>query len=170
MVDDVPVTTRELIAQARARENAMSQVETLMAQARGVAHDAGEQVEVTVDARGKLLRLWLAPDAINLGADRLGPLIVEITQAAMREAVQDGYNKVALLLGEDMTFMIERMTGLPAPARAEDDDPGMTVEEFQRLRAERLGEAPAPSPVGPSEPDDDAYWETFDPASLRSDR
>ncbi|MEV7097139.1 YbaB/EbfC family nucleoid-associated protein [Amycolatopsis sp. NPDC051045] len=162
------ITTRQLIAQARAREEAMARVEELLASASGTAHDIDGQVEVTVDARGKLLRLWLAPSAVNLG-ERLGPLVVEIAQAAMREATQDGYNKVALLLGEDMTAMIEQMTGIPAPARAEDDDPGMTVEEFQRQRAERLGAAsaePAPSSAG----DEDAYWESFDPASLRSDR
>ncbi|MFI5591916.1 YbaB/EbfC family nucleoid-associated protein [Amycolatopsis sp. NPDC051758] len=173
-MDEVPITltTRQLISQARAREEAMSQVEELMAQARGTAHDVDGQVEITVDARGKLLRLWLAPSAVNLG-DQLGPLVVEIAQVAMREATQDGYNKVALLLGEDMTSMIEQMTGLPAPARAEDDDPGMTVAEFQRQRAERLGSspesAPAPAPASSVE-DEDAYWDSFDPASLRSDR
>jgi DNA-binding protein YbaB len=165
------ITTRQLIAQARAREEAMARVEELLASASGTAHDVDGQVEATVDARGKLLRLWLAPTAVNLG-DRLGPLVVEIAQAAMREATQDGYNKVALLLGEDMTHLIERMTGVPAPARAEDDDPGMTVEEFQRLRAERLGEATPPAAAEPAAgaEDEDAYWESFDPASLRSDR
>ncbi len=164
-------TTRQLIAQARAREAAMARVEELLASASGTAHDLDGQVEVTVDARGKLLRLWLAPSAVNLG-EGLGPRVVEVAQAAMREATQDGYNKVALLLGEDMTFMIERMTGIPAPARAADDDPGMTVEEFQRQRAERLGSAPAesPGPAPSSVEDEDAYWESFDPASLRSDR
>jgi DNA-binding protein YbaB len=164
------ITTRGLIAQARAREEAMARVEELLASASGTAHDIDGQVEITVDARGKLLRLWLAPSAVNLG-ERLGPLVVEIAQAAMREATQDGYNKVALLLGEDMTFMIEQMTGIPAPARAEDDDPGMTVEEFQRLRAERLGSSSAPaSAAAASVEDEDAYWDSFDPASLRSDR
>ncbi|MGW4525814.1 YbaB/EbfC family nucleoid-associated protein [Amycolatopsis sp. NPDC004378] len=163
------VTTRQLIAEARAREEAMARVEELLASASGTAHDIDGQVEATVDARGKLLRLWLAPSAVNLG-DRLGPLVVEIAQAAMREATQDGYNKVALLLGEDMTAMIEQMTGLPAPARAEDDDPGMTVEEFQRQRAERLGEVPSPAPSPVSVEDEDDYWASFDPASLRSDR
>ncbi|MDQ7805737.1 YbaB/EbfC family nucleoid-associated protein [Amycolatopsis sp. A133] len=164
------ITTRQLIAQARAREEAMARVEELLASASGTAHDLDGQVEITVDARGKLLRLWLAPSAVNLG-EQLGPLVVEIAQAAMREATQDGYNKVALLLGEDMTYMIEQMTGVPAPARAQDDDPGMTVEEFQRQRAERLGSAPAesPEPVTSVE-DEDAYWDSFDPASLRSDR
>ncbi|MDT7799020.1 MAG: hypothetical protein QOI78_2453 [Actinomycetota bacterium] len=160
-------TTRELISQARAREEAMAKVEELLASASGTAHDLDGQVEATVDARGKLLRLWLAPSAVNLG-ESLGPLVVAIAQAAMREATQDGYNKVALLLGEDMTSMIEQMTGMPAPARAEDDDPGMTVEEFQRLREERLGSSPASPP--PSVEDEDEYWDTFDPASLRSDR
>jgi DNA-binding protein YbaB len=163
------ITTRQLIGQARAREEAMARVEELLASASGTAHDVDGQIEVTVDARGKLLRLWLAPSAVELG-ERLGPLVVEIAQAAMREATQDGYNKVALLLGEDMTYMIEQMTGVPAPARAEDDDPGMTVEEFQRQRAERLGSAPpGPAPASSVE-DEDAYWESFDPASLRSDR
>jgi DNA-binding protein YbaB len=161
-------TTRQLISEARAREEAMARVEELMAAASGTAHDIDGQVEATVDARGKLLRLWLAPSAVNLG-ERLGPLVVEIAQAAMREATQDGYNKVALLLGEDMTHMIEQMTGMPAPARAEDDDPGMTVEEFQRLRDERLGSAPPAAPPSSAE-DEDAYWDTFDPSSLRSDR
>ncbi|WP_410594509.1 YbaB/EbfC family nucleoid-associated protein [Amycolatopsis sp. lyj-23] len=164
------ITTRQLIAQARAREEAMARVEELLAAATGTAHDVDGQVEVTVDARGKLLRLWLAPTAVELG-EPLGSLVVEIARAAMREATQDGYNKVALLLGEDMTYLVERMTGVPAPARAEDDDPGMTVEEFQRLRAERLGTAPAPpAPSAPEPADEDAYWESFDPASLRSDR
>ncbi|WP_410644118.1 YbaB/EbfC family nucleoid-associated protein [Amycolatopsis sp. lyj-346] len=167
------ITTRQLIAQARAREEAMARVEELLASASGTAHDVDGQVEVTVDARGKLLRLWLAPSAVNIG-EQLGSRIVEVAQAAMREATQDGYNKVALLLGEDMTSMIEQMTGMPAPARAEDDDPGMTVEEFQRQRAERLGSA-SPEPAGasagaPAASDEDSYWESFDPASLRSDR
>lgn len=163
-------TTRELISQARAREEAMAKVEELLASASGTAHDIDGQVEATVDARGKLLRLWLAPSAVNLG-ERLGPLVAEIAQAAMREATQDGYNKVALLLGEDMTHMIEQMTGMPAPARAEDDDPGMTVAEFQRLREERLGAAPASPAAPPSNAEDeDAYWDSFDPSSLRSDR
>ncbi|WP_410635415.1 YbaB/EbfC family nucleoid-associated protein [Amycolatopsis sp. cmx-4-83] len=167
------ITTRQLIAQARAREAAMSQVDELMAAASGTAHDVDGQVEATVDARGKLLRLWLAPSAVNLG-EQLAPRVVEVARAAMREATQDAYNRVALLLGEDMTYMIEQMTGMPAPARAEDDDPGMTVEEFQRLRAERLGAAPseaAPAaPAASNVEDEDAYWESFDPASLRSDR
>src|ERR1700712_3729692 len=169
MVEQVPVTrtTRQLIEETRAREDAFAQVDALMAKASGTAHDVDNTVEVTVDARGKLLKLWLAPHAVNHG--RLGALIVEIAQLAMREATQDGYNKVALLLGEDMTYLIERLSGLPAPARAENDDPGMTVEEFQRQRELRLGTAqPAPSPA--SQEDEDAYWESFDPASLRSDR
>ncbi|RSD16534.1 YbaB/EbfC family nucleoid-associated protein [Amycolatopsis eburnea] len=163
------ITTRQLIEQARAREAAMSKVDDLMAAASGTAHDVDGQVEATVDARGKLLRLWLAPSAVNLG-EQLGPRVVEVAQAAMREATQDAYNRVALLLGEDVTYMIEQMTGMPAPARAEDDDPGMTVEEFQRLRAERLGAEPAAAPAVSSVEDEDAYWESFDPASLRSDR
>jgi DNA-binding protein YbaB len=172
MVEQIPLTrtTRQLIDEARAREDAFAQVEGLMAKASGTAHDADNIVEVTVNARGKLLKLWLAPNAVNYGHDRLGPLIVEVAQVAMREATQDGYNKVALLLGEDMTYLIERMSGMPAPARTANDDPGMTVEEFQRQRAERLGASPAPAVSAAPAEDDEGYWDSFDPASLRSDR
>jgi DNA-binding protein YbaB len=173
MVEQVPLarTTRQLIDEARAREDAFAQVEDLMAKASGTARDADKTVEVTVNARGKLLRLWLAPDAVNHGHDRLGSLIVEVAQVAMREATQDGYNKVALLLGEDMTYLIEQMSGMSAPARADNDDPGLTVEEFQRQRAERLGvEQPVPPVRAAPAEDEDDYWDSFDPASLRSDR
>jgi hypothetical protein len=49
-------------------------------------------------------------------------LIVEVTRVAMEEATQASYSKVALLLGEDLTYAIEQLSGMPAPARAEDDD------------------------------------------------
>jgi hypothetical protein len=91
----------------------------------------------------------------------------------MREATQNSYNQVALLLGEDMTYLIEQLSGLLAPARAENDDPGMTVEEFQRQREERLGSpqrrsSETPQPV--SADGDDYDLGSFAPASLRSDR
>lgn len=171
-MERVPVerTTRQLIDDARARQEALARVEAVMAQATGTAHDVDDTVEVTVDARGKLLNLWLAPSAVNWGPERLGSLIVEVAQVAMREATQDSYNKVALSLGEHMTYLIEQLSGVPAPARAQGDDPGLTVEEFQRRREERLaaGRRRAPAPV--SEPDDDYDLDSFDPATLRSDR
>ncbi|QFU86612.1 YbaB/EbfC family DNA-binding protein [Amycolatopsis sp. YIM 10] len=168
-MEQVPIhrTTRQLIEQTRARAEALSQVEGLMAQARGTAHDVDQTMEVTVDAQGRLLHLWLAPTAVNWGAERLGSLIVEVAEVAQREAVQDSYNKVALLLGDDTTAMIEQLSGLPAPARLENDDNGMTVEEFQRRREQRLAqEAPRRRPTPQDE--DDLY--SFDPSSLRSDR
>lgn len=174
MVDQVPVvrTTKQLIEDAEARQEAFAKVAGLMAKASGTAHDQDDTIEVTVDARGKLLKLWLAPAAVNWGPGRLGELIVEVAQVAMQEATQNSYNKVALLLGEDLTYAIERLSGMPAPARAEDDDPGMTVEEFQRQREERLRatqrRAPDASRPAPAEEDDELY--SFDPASLRSDR
>jgi hypothetical protein len=175
MIDQVPIerTTKDLISDVRARQEAFEQVEGLMAKATGTAHDVDESIEITVDARGKLLNLWLAPAAMNWGPDRLGSLIVEVTQVAMREATQNSYNQVALLLGEDMTYLIEQLSGLPAPARTENDDPGMTVEEFQRQREERLGSlqrrsSETPQPVPPD--GDDYDLDSFDPASLRSDR
>jgi len=173
MVEQVPIarTTRQLIEETRARQDALAQVQGLMAQATGTAHDDDATVEVTVDARGKLLRLRLAPNAVNRGADRLGSLIVEVAQSAMREATQNSYNKVALLLGEEMTYLIERLSGMPAPARTEGVDSGLTVEEFQRRRDERLAgqRRNVPVPARIPQPADDG-WESFDPATLRSDR
>ncbi|WP_075847979.1 YbaB/EbfC family nucleoid-associated protein [Saccharomonospora sp. CUA-673] len=178
-------TTRELIDGARARQEALSRVDEVMAQATGTAHDLDNTMELTVDARGKLLRLTLTPDAARWGPDRLGSLIVEVAQVAMQEATQDGYNKVALLLGENMTSLIEQISGVPAPARAEHDDNGLTAEEFQRRRAERLAAqgggagvvaagavAPesAATPEAAAGPDDDFDVHSFDPATLRSDR
>ncbi|GAB3473747.1 YbaB/EbfC family nucleoid-associated protein [Amycolatopsis cihanbeyliensis] len=173
MVEQAPMgrTTYEIVADAKARQDAFTQVESLMAQATGTGHDVDGTIEVTVDARGKLLGLWLAPGAVNWGPDRLGSLIVEVTQVAMREATQNSYNKVALLLGEDMTYLIEQLSGMPAPARAEHDDRGMTVEEFQRRRDERLRttQRRTPSAPQPDQAEDDDVF-SFDPASLRSDR
>ncbi|QWF78986.1 YbaB/EbfC family nucleoid-associated protein [Amycolatopsis sp. CA-230715] len=172
-MDQVPLrkTTTELAAEADAQQEAFAQVGAIMAKASGTAHDADGTVEVTVDAKGKLRKLWLAPSAVNWGPARLAELILEVTQVAMREATQDSYNKVALLLGEDLTYAIEQLSGLPAPARAENDDPGMTVEEFQRQRELRLRSTqrgtPSPSVAAAPEEDD---WESFDPATLRSDR
>ncbi|RZQ62245.1 YbaB/EbfC family DNA-binding protein [Amycolatopsis suaedae] len=172
MVDEIPIhnTTQQLIEQTRARREAVAQVEQLMSQARGKAHDVDNTIEVTVDALGKLVDLWLAPTAASWGAPRLGELIVEVAEIAHTEAVQDSYNKVALALGDDMTLMIEQISGQRAPARRDDDDPGITVEEFQRRREERLArQAPQPARREPvQEEDDDLY--SFDPASLRSDR
>jgi DNA-binding protein YbaB len=176
MVEQVPIerTTRQLIDEARQRQDAFAQVGALMAGATGTAHDVEDTIEVTVDARGKLLKLWLAPNAVDWGHERLGSLIAQVAQVAMREATQNGYNKVALLLGEDMTYLVEQLSGLAAPARAENDDPGMTVEEFQRRRELRLSSATATRPAEPSRPapseDDDDGLYSFDPASLRSDR
>ncbi|PRX43613.1 YbaB/EbfC DNA-binding family protein [Prauserella shujinwangii] len=169
MVDEVPLerSTRQLIEEARARQDALARVDELMAQATGTAHDVDGTMELTVDARGKLLRLWLAPAALNYGPDRLGALIVEVAQVAFREATQESYNRVALLLGEDMTYLVEQLSGMPAPARDPHADTGLTVEEFQRRREQRLGR-PAASRRPPDPADDDL--DSFDPATLRSDR
>ncbi|WIX79446.1 YbaB/EbfC family nucleoid-associated protein [Amycolatopsis carbonis] len=157
-------STRELIEQARAREAALSQVATLMADARGSAHALDGTVEVTVDALGALRRLWLAPSVIDADPLRLAALILEVTQLAMVEATQDCYNKVALQLGEDVTLLIEQLSGQPAPARSPDDDPGMTVEEFQRLRSERFAR-PTRRPSARSSAEDDAYFDNASPWS-----
>ncbi|WP_326568663.1 YbaB/EbfC family nucleoid-associated protein [Amycolatopsis rhabdoformis] len=157
-------STRELIDQARAREAALAQVASLMAEARGSAHALDGTVEVTVDALGALRSLWLAPSLTDADPVRVAELILEVTRLAMREATQDSYNKVALQLGEDVTWLIEQLSGQPAPARAADDDPGMTVEEFQRQRAERLAPpARRTSTRPPSNAEDDAYFDQASP-------
>ncbi|MFF4593334.1 YbaB/EbfC family nucleoid-associated protein [Amycolatopsis sp. CA-161197] len=159
-------STRELIDQARAREAALSQVAALMADARGSAHALDGTVEVTVDALGALRRLWLAPSVTDADPARLAALILEVTRLAMVEATQDCYNKVALQLGEDVTLLIEQLSGQPAPARSADDDPGMTVEEFQRLRSERLARPTRRNSARPSaSAEDDAYFDNASPWS-----
>ncbi|EID53462.1 hypothetical protein [Saccharomonospora xinjiangensis] len=182
MIEQVPVgggSTRELIAQARARQDALASVDALMATATGTAHDIDNTMELTVDARGTLLRLWLAPSAVNWGPQRLGSLIVEVAQVAMREAIQASYNLVALRLGEDMTYLIEQLSGMPAPARDPQADTGITVEEFQRRRELRLRETERRTGGAARQHDagdgaqgeaDDYDLDTFDPATLRSDR
>ncbi|MEY7974253.1 YbaB/EbfC family DNA-binding protein [Saccharomonospora xinjiangensis] len=182
MIEQVPVgggSTRDLIAQARARQDALASVDALMATATGTAHDIDNTMELTVDARGKLLRLWLAPSAVNWGPQRLGSLIVEVAQVAMREAIQASYNLVALRLGEDMTYLIEQLSGMPAPARDPQADTGVTVEEFQRRRELRLRETERRTGGAARQHDagdgaqgeaDDYDLDTFDPATLRSDR
>nr|WP_237439628.1 YbaB/EbfC family nucleoid-associated protein [Amycolatopsis rubida] len=160
---------------ARSREAAVGQVASLMAEARGSAHALDGSVEVTVDALGALKRLWLAPSLVSADPSRVSALVLEAVRVAMAEAEQDCYNRVGLLLGEEAGLLVEALSGRAAPARSSDDDPGMTVEEFQRLRGERLGERrfPAPAPVSVESTVDSAAaeeWEGFDPASLRSDR
>jgi|GEM_PF-5650257 len=172
--------TNELAAATSARADAYAQVEQLLAAATGTAHDADRTVQVTVDARGGLLELWLAPETVRQDPQQLGTLLVETARTAMQEAIQDGYNRVALRLGEDTTYLIEQLTGLPAPARADEDGGGITVEEFQRRRAERLrahGDSATPQQArtvawtpgaAANDPSADDELATFDPASLRS--
>ncbi|PPK69711.1 YbaB/EbfC family nucleoid-associated protein [Actinokineospora auranticolor] len=156
MTDRVPVerSTRQLIEDGRARQQALASVDTVLADVRGTAHDNHGSVRVTVDGRGKLLDLWLRPDAVRWGPDQLGRLIVLVAEAAMDQATQAGYNKLAPILGDGMTQAIEMLSGRTAPARRE-TGPGITAEEFQRRRDERMhaqatGQHPGP---GPSEPD-----------------
>lgn len=174
MIDREPLnrTTRQLIDDGRARQEALSKVDDILASVTGTAHDRNETVEVTVDGRGRLVRLWLAPEAVNYGADGLSRLIVRVARVAMDDATQSGYNKVALLLGDNLTFALEQLSGRAAPARREGDG-GITAEEFQARRDARQAAAPDPpgaeSP-GSAVPDPDNELASFDPASLRSDR
>lgn len=161
MIEREPInrTTKQLIEDGRARQEALSKVDAILAQVTGTAHDRNGTVEVTVDGRGKLVNLWLAPEAARYGAAGLGQLIVKVAGVAMDDATQAGYNKVALLLGDNLTYALEQLSGRAAPARR-DGDGGITAEEFQARRDKRVGEAA-------SEADELA---AFDPASLRSDR
>ncbi|WP_406641459.1 YbaB/EbfC family nucleoid-associated protein [Amycolatopsis sp. WGS_07] len=164
--------TRELIELARSREDALARVSSVMGEVRGSAHALDGSVEVTVDAWGALKRLWLAPSVSEWDPSRVSALVLEVVRVAMAEAEQDCYNRVGLLLGEEAGLLVEALSGRAAPARAVDDDPGMTVEEFQRLREERLGVRRFSAPVESVESvvDGEEEWEGFDPASLRSDR
>lgn len=185
MVEQRPLegTTQELIEQARARRDALSQVEGVLSTVTGTAQDADKVIEVTVDARGKLRHLRLAPAVAQQRPEQLGPKIVEVAQAAMQEATQNSYNRLALQLGEDTMHLIEQLSGVPAPARSADDDPGLTVEEFQRRQAERLRaarqgtgqDADVSHAIAAEENEENKEAEedevySFDPATLRSDR
>jgi DNA-binding protein YbaB len=161
MIEREPVerSTRQLIDDGRARQEALSKVDAILAGVKGSAHDRNGTVEVTVDGRGKLVNLWLAPEAARYGPDGLAQLIVKVAAVAMDDATQQGYNKVALLLGDNLTFALEQISGRAAPARRENDG-GITAEEFQARRDRRVA----------GELAEQAELDTFDPASLRSDR
>jgi DNA-binding protein YbaB len=152
-------TTKQMIEDGRARQEALSTVDAILAQVTGTAHDRNGTVEVTVDGRGKLVNLWLAPEAARYGPAGLGQLIVKVAGVAMDDATQAGYNKVALLLGDNLTYALEQLSGRTAPARREGDG-GITAEEFQARRDKRVGDAESAA-------DELA---AFDPSSLRSDR
>jgi DNA-binding protein YbaB len=156
--EPVDRTTRQLIEDGRARQEALSKVDAILAGVTGTAHDRNGTVEVTVDGRGKLVNLWLAPEAARYGPDGLAGLIVKVAAVAMDDATQAGYNKVALLLGDNLTYALEQLSGRAAPARRPDDG-GITAEEFQARRDRRVGSG--------AEVDD---LDSFDPSVLRSDR
>ncbi|MGH3875601.1 MAG: YbaB/EbfC family nucleoid-associated protein [Actinophytocola sp.] len=174
MIEREPLnrTTKQLIEDGRARQDALSKVDEVLEQVTGTAHDRKRTVEVTVDGRGRLVRLWLAPDAARYGPEGLGRLIVEVARVAMDDATQSGYNKVALLLGDNLTFALEQLSGRTTPARRQSDG-GITAEEFQARRDERLRRTAEESDDGGGtnggyDPADELA--SFDPSSLRSDR
>lgn len=175
MIEREPVnrTTKQMIEDGRARQEALSKVDAILANVTGTAHDRNGTVEVTVDGRGKLVNLWLAPEAARYGPDGLAQLIVKVAAVAMDDATQAGYNKVALLLGDNLTFALEQLSGRAAPARHQDDG-GITAEEFQARRDRRVArQVAAADDAEPPEPEgspDEFDLDTFDPASLRSDR
>lgn len=162
MIEREPVdrTTKQLIEDGRARQDALSTVESVLASVTGTAHDRNGTVEVTVDGRGRLKRLWLAQEAARYGPDGLARLIVKVAAVAMDDATQTGYNKVALLLGDNLTFALEQLSGRAAPARRPEEG-GITAEEFQARRDRR---------VAADLPDSSDDLDSFDPSSLRSDR
>jgi DNA-binding protein YbaB len=174
VIDRAPLdrTTRQLIEDGRARQDALSTVDEILARVTGTARDTGGMVEVTVDDRGRLLSLRLAPDARRYGAERLGQVVVEVARAAMDEATQAGYNKVAPLLGDTLTQALEQLSGRATPARQARTG-GITAEEFQAGRAERLrrtAQETADDGRTNGGPDPADELASFDPSSLRSDR
>jgi DNA-binding protein YbaB len=160
--EPVERSTRQLIEDGRARQEALSKVDAILAGVKGTAHDRNGTVEVTVDGRGKLLNLWLAPEAARYGPDGLAQLIVKVAAVAMDDATQAGYNKVARLLGDNLTYALEQLSGRATPARSPDDG-GITAEEFQARRDKRVAREAERTSA-------DFDLDTFDPASLRSDR
>ncbi|GAA2964474.1 YbaB/EbfC family nucleoid-associated protein [Actinokineospora diospyrosa] len=144
--DPVERSTRQLIEDGRARQEAMAGVDAVLAAVRGTAYDEHGSVRVTVDGRGKLLDLWLRQDAVRWGPQRLGALIVAVADAALAQATQAGYNKLGPILGDSMTQAIELLSGRAAPARR-DTRPGITAEEFQRRRDERMHARSAGAPA-----------------------
>ncbi|HVK22662.1 MAG TPA: YbaB/EbfC family nucleoid-associated protein [Actinokineospora sp.] len=173
MTEREPVrrSTKQLIEDGRARQEALAGIDTVLQGVRGTAWDNHQSIRVTVDGRGRLIELWLRPDAVRWGADQLGRLIVMVAQAAMDQATQAGYNKLAPILGDTMTYAIELISGRSAPARRPNVG-GITAEEFQRRRDERLRSSADRSRGEPVEDDgfdpDDPL--SFDLSSLRSDR
>ncbi|MGX7827651.1 YbaB/EbfC family nucleoid-associated protein [Actinokineospora sp. 24-640] len=176
MNERVPVerTTQQLIDDGRARQEALAGVEKILEEVRGTAHDEYQTVRVTVDGRGRLLDLWLRQDAVRWGAD-LGRVIVHVAHAAMDDATQAGYNRLAPLLGDNLTYAMELVSGHAAPARRE-ARPGITAEEFQRRRDERMAQQHQQQRPGRREPDprtdefDPEDPLSFDVSFLRSDR
>ncbi|MFC4853454.1 YbaB/EbfC family nucleoid-associated protein [Actinophytocola glycyrrhizae] len=162
MIEREPLdrSTRQMIEDGRARQEALSKVDEVLATVTGTAHDRNGTVEVTVDGRGRLVRLRLAQEAARYGPDGLARLIVKVAAVAMDDATQSGYNKVALLLGDNLTYALEQLSGRAAPARRPGDE-GITAEEFQSRREKR---------VGAKGPDSSDELDSFDPSSLRSDR
>jgi DNA-binding protein YbaB len=174
VIDREPLnrSTKQMIADGRARQEALSKVDEILASVTGTAHDRNGTVEVTVDGRGKLVGLWIAPEAVHYGNIALGQVIVNVARVAMDDATQSGYNKVALLLGDNLTYALEQLSGRAAPARRQNDG-GITAEEFQARRDERLRrdtEENADEQPGRAGYDPDNELASFDPSSLRSDR
>ncbi|GLZ39256.1 YbaB/EbfC family nucleoid-associated protein [Actinokineospora sp. NBRC 105648] len=130
-------STQQLIEDGRARQEALAGIDTVLQGVHGTAYDNHASIRVTVDGRGKLVELWLREDAVRWGADQLGRLIVMVAEAAMAQATQAGYNKLGPLLGDNLTQAVELISGRAAPARR-DTGPGITAEEFQRRRDERV--------------------------------
>ena len=168
MTDRVPVerSTRQLIEDGRARQEALADIEKVLAEVTGTATDQYQTVRVTVDGRGKLLDLWLRQDAVRWGPE-LGRLIVQVAHAAMDNATQAGYNRLAPRLGDNLTYAVELISGHTAPARR-GARPSITAEEFQRRRDERVGDQREPDPRTEDFDDDDPL--SFDVSFLRSDR
>ncbi|MFC7617693.1 YbaB/EbfC family nucleoid-associated protein [Actinokineospora soli] len=74
MNDRVPVerSTKQLIEDGKARQEALADVERVLAEVTGTATDQYQTVRVTVDGRGKVLDLWLRQDAVRWGPNWAG--------------------------------------------------------------------------------------------------
>jgi DNA-binding protein YbaB len=104
--------------QARRAQAFQDQVKAV----RGVARSPRGQVQVTVDASGRLAAVDLADAAFDLSPRDLGRLIVETADAAQREAGAQAIELAGEAFGEDSP-VIDRLR-----AELDEEPPSATVE------------------------------------------
>jgi hypothetical protein len=90
-----------------------------MADLRGTAR--GEHVTAVVDVRGKLVRLDIADQALELGPERLAAEIARLSTEAGQAALRDGLRAIRAGCGPSIADAIEGHLGLEEPAPSTSD-------------------------------------------------